>query len=296
MHKLVVKEKTTIMGLLAGCGYTKTKVKQLLHHRAISVGGLVLSRPDHELTAGEEVGIKSAQEMSAAEQECPGLEILFEDEALVVIDKPAGLLTIASETEKTKTAYYKLTAFMKERSGSSKERIFIVHRLDQGTSGLLVFAKSEETKRILQENWPTVEKKYVALVEGVPKEKEGTIRSYLFESKALRVYTVGANHAEGKLAVTHYAVSKANEAYALLEVTLETGRKNQIRVHLADLGHPVAGDKKYGAKSNPCGRMALHASYLSFAHPESGQRLEFRVKTPYKFTKVFSPAKAETRR
>lgn len=291
MHKLVVKEETTILGLLAACGYSKTKVKQLLHHRAIAAGRQVLSRPDHLLRAGEEVEIQSAQDMAAVTQKCPGLEILFEDESIIVIDKPAGLLTIASETEKKKTAYYKLTAYLKEREGPLRERVFIVHRLDQGTSGLLVFAKDEAAKRTLQENWPAVEKRYIAVVEGVPREKAGRISNHLIESKALRVYAVSAEHEDGRQAITNYQVVKENEAFAMVEVTLETGRKNQIRVHLADLGHPVAGDRKYGAQTDPCGRMALHASYLAFAHPLGGQRLEFRVKTPAKFERIFTAAK-----
>jgi 23S rRNA pseudouridine1911/1915/1917 synthase len=151
---------------------------------------------------------------------------------------------------------------------------------------LLVFAKSDAAKRTLQEQWPEVDKHYVAVVEGVPSKPRGIISSCLRESKALRVHTVRGK-GEGKLSVTHYAVREAGPEYALLDITLTTGRKNQIRVHLADLGHPVAGDKKYGAKTDPIGRMALHAASLAFPHPLTGERLEFTAAVPGRFQTLF---------
>lgn len=283
MKTLTAKTTTTLLELLAGSGYTRTKAKQLIKYRAITVAGKVVTQLDHRVPRGAEVCIKTAQEMRNAEPP-RGLPVVYEDEAIIVIIKPAGLLSIATEKEKQRTAYYRLNAHFKERDAAA--RIFVVHRLDRDTSGLLVFAKSEAAKRALQEQWPEVEKRYVAVVEGVPAEPRGTISSCLRESKALRVHTVRGK-GEGKMSVTHYAVREAGPEYALLDIALTTGRKNQIRVHLADLGHPVAGDKKYGAKSDPVGRLALHAAFLAFAHPFTGERLEFTAAMPKKFQALF---------
>ncbi|MBI5558826.1 MAG: RluA family pseudouridine synthase [Deltaproteobacteria bacterium] len=290
MKKMLAREETTLLALLSGHGYSKTKVKQLIKYRAVSVGRVPVKLLDHNLLPGDEVSVRSEKEMSDDRHHCPGLEIVYEDEAIIVIDKPAGLLTIATEKEKIKTAYYKLNACLKERSPAGKGRIFIVHRLDQGTSGLLVFAKNESAKQTLQDNWPQVDKKYAAIVEGVPREKRGRIASQLVESKALRVYSVSGATTDGKEAVTCYEVVKEEKEkeYALLHITLETGRKNQIRVHMADMGHPIAGDKKYGAKSDPLGRLALHAFFLALNHPVTGKHLEFQSRMPAKFNKLFT--------
>jgi 23S rRNA pseudouridine1911/1915/1917 synthase len=291
MKKLVAKNNVSLLELLADAGYSKTKVKQLLKYRAISVRNIPVSRPDHALVPGDRVIIKSEKEMSEEVRPCQGLTIVYEDESIIVIDKIAGLLTIATEKEKTRTAYYRLTAWLKERSGSARERIFIVHRLDRETSGLLVFARNETVKRTLQDNWQETDKKYAAIVEGVPAAKSGRIASNLRETTALRVYSVPAGDKEGRPAATNYRVVKAADEYALLEITLETGRKNQIRVHLTDIGHPVAGDKKYGAGTDPLGRLALHANYLAFTHPVTGERMEFESKLPAKFNKLFPQGK-----
>jgi 23S rRNA pseudouridine1911/1915/1917 synthase len=287
MRKLAVKEKISLAALLAASGYTKTKAKQLLKYRAISVGNVVATRHEQALLPGDVVLVRSEKEMGEAVRSCPGLTILHEDESVIVVEKAAGLLTIATEKEKNRTAYYRLTAWLKERSGSARERIFIVHRLDRDTSGLLVFARNEAAKRALQGNWPDTDKRYAAIVEGVPTEKSGRIASKLRETKFLRVYSVSDGDEEGRPSVTNYQVVRAAGNYALLDITLETGRKNQIRVHLADIGHPVAGDKKYGARTNPVGRLALHAYFLAFAHPVTGKRLEFRIPLPPRFKALF---------
>lgn len=286
MRKLVAKEETTLFALMNDAGYSRTKVKQLIKYRALTVNELVLTRPDYCLVPGDAVALKTEKETSSEVGHCPGLEIVYEDEDVIVIDKPAGLLTIASATEKVKTAFYKLTAYLKERS-AGKDRIFIVHRLDQGTSGLLVFAKNEAAKRKLQDRWEEVHKKYRVIVEGVPRKKKGQIASYLRETRALRVYSVGADNGEGKYAVTDYEVVTDGPDCALLEITLVTGRKNQIRVHMADMGHPVVGDKKYGAQTDPLGRLGLHACSLAFRHPVTDNLLEFTSKMPGKFEALF---------
>jgi 23S rRNA pseudouridine1911/1915/1917 synthase len=289
MKKIVSKNESDLLTLLTTSGYSKTKAKQLVKHRAIRVGDKEATRTDQPLPTGEVVSIFSEDEMRAQSRTCPGLSIIHEDEAIVIINKPAGLLTIATEKEKRKTAFYLLSSYLKERAKSAKERIFIVHRLDQGTSGLLVFAKNEAVKQILQERWDQAEKRYAAIVEGIPKNKEGQITSTLTESKALRVYSVNDKCDRGKEATTSYRVIKESGNYALLDITLLTGRKNQIRVHMADLGHPVVGDKKYGSATNPLRRLALHAYFLSFAHPAIPDRqMEFKIEIPDKFRLLLS--------
>lgn len=289
MKKIPIPGDMELLTLLTGSGYTKTKAKQLIKHGAVVIGDKAARRPDQLVLSGETVCIYSEQEMRERAGTCPGLTIVYEDEAIIVIDKPSGLLTIATEKEKRKTAFYLLSSYLKEREKSQQARIFIVHRLDQGTSGLLVFAKNEAVKQILQDQWEQADKRYAAIVEGVPPKKEDRITSMLAESKAMRVYSVRGNTEQGKEATTSYTVKKAGEDYALLDITLLTGRKNQIRVHMADLGHPIAGDKKYGAKTNPLGRLALHAYKLSFNHPViADKRMEFEIKIPGKFYLLFS--------
>lgn len=292
MRKLAVKEETTVLDLLLKAGYSRTKIKQLLKFQALSLGRMVLKRADHPLRPGDELCFKAAGEKGEAARPCPGLTIVYEDEAMVVINKPAGLLSVASATEKRQTAYFLLGACFKTRSGSSAARPFVIHRLDRDVSGLLLFAKSEEVAQALLAHWPEADRKYLALVEGVPREESGVIVSRLRESKVLRVYSVpeGVEDDAARPARTAYEVVKSGPGYALLEVIPITSLKHQIRVHLADLGHPVAGDKKYGAKSNPVGRLALHASFLALSHPVSGERLEFKAVMPGKFNMVFGQA------
>jgi 23S rRNA pseudouridine1911/1915/1917 synthase len=284
MRTIQAGKETDLLTLLTDAGYSKTKAKQLLRHGAVSMDDQVAKRPDQPVRQGAVLSVRTEQEMRAQARECPGLTILYEDPDIIVIDKPAGLLTIATEKEKRRTAFFLLSSYLKERAKSREARIFIVHRLDQGTSGLLVFAKNETAKEILQEGWEKVEKRYAAVVEGVPAQKEGQISSLLSESKAMRVYSLRGREDGGKEARTDYRVVKEGNGYALLDITLHTGRKNQIRVHMADLGHPIAGDKKYGASSNPLGRLALHACHLSFPHPTIPEkRLEFDLAIPAKF-------------
>ena len=214
-----------------------------------------------------------------------GLVILYEDKDIIVIDKPAGLLTIATAKEKCQTAYFILTDYVRNGSASSRARVFIVHRLDRETSGVLLFAKTVESKLKLQETWTTTEKHYLAVVHGRPAKKTDTITSYLAEDKAHRVYSTGKSR-NGRLASTAYRVLKEAKGRTLLDVHLLTGRKNQIRVHLADIGHPVVGDRKYGDAKGPHARLALHARSISFVHPVSGQRMTLEAPTPRLFSKM----------
>lgn len=211
--------------------------------------------------------------------------ILHEDRDILVVNKPAGLLTMGTEKDKIRTAYAMLTDYVRKGCAKSSKRIFIVHRLDRDTSGLLVFAKTVEAKKRLQGNWEGTEKKYLAVVHGRCEKLEGLITSYLAENKAHVVYTT-TDSAKGKLARTAYRVLKYTKEFSLLEIDLLTGRKNQIRVHLASIGHPVVGDNKYGKDRKTYRRLALHAISLSFIHPVSGRRLTFETEFPEYLSKL----------
>ena len=212
-----------------------------------------------------------------------GLSILYEDRDILVVNKVSGLLTVSSEKVRENTAYSILNDYVRKGNRKSRLRVFIVHRLDRDTSGVIVFAKNEKAKRHLQEEWDGFQKKYHALVHGTLPKKEDVISSYLAENSIHKVYSV-TNPQKGKLARTGYRVLRESEKYSLLEIDLLTGRKNQIRVHLSDKGCPVAGDQKYGAKGKGVKRLTLHASFLTITHPHSKEEMTFSTKIPSYFT------------
>ena len=212
-----------------------------------------------------------------------GLAIIHEDRDLVVVDKPPGLLTISTDREKSRTAYFILTDYVRKGVAKSRNRIFIVHRLDRETSGILIFAKNEEAKFRLQSRWQDTKKKYLAVVHGRCEKRTETITTLLAENQARGVYTT-KDARKGKLAHTAYTVLKETKDFSLLEVDLLTGRKHQIRVHLAGIGHPVVGDPRYGKERKAHARLALHAKSISFAHPFSGKQLSFDATVPAYFT------------
>ncbi len=218
-----------------------------------------------------------------------GLVILHEDRDILVVDKPPGLLTMATDRNNTQTAYFILMDYIRKGYAKSRNRIFIVHRLDRDTSGILIFAKSREAKLRLQEHWKETKKKYLAVVHGRCERKSETITTYLAENKAQFVYST-SDAARGKLSRTAYTVLKQTKDFALLEVDLLTGRKNQIRVHLAGIGHPVVGDEKYGKGDRGHARLALHARSISFKHPFSGERLTFETEVPEYFNRLVGSA------
>lgn len=208
--------------------------------------------------------------------------ILHEDRDILVVDKKSGLLTMGNENEKKNTAYFLLNNYVQKGNPKSKNRIYIVHRLDRGTSGVIVFAKNEKAKRFLQDEWAECKKIYYAVVHGKLSEKEGMITSYLAENSVLKMYSV-PDPKKGKLAITGFKVLKESAKFSLLEIELKTGRKNQIRVHFAEKGHPVAGDNKYGKKEKGIRRLALHAASLSIVHPFSQEKMTFQTELPNYF-------------
>lgn len=208
-----------------------------------------------------------------------GLDLLYEDLDILVVNKPAGLLTMGTEREKSRTAYAALTDYVRKGDAKSRTRIFIVHRLDKETSGVLVFAKNEAAKIGLQSRWEETKKRYLAVVHGTCARHSETITSYLAENSAHAVYSTSSAKV-GKFSQTAYTVLKETKGLTLLDVELLTGRKHQIRVQLAERGHPVVGDKRYGRADRAHTRLALHARSLSFRHPFSGDELTFEAQAP----------------
>lgn len=263
---------------------SRNEVKSLLAHHQITVDHEVISQYNHPLKIGQDVVVNWTKVW--AEKQPQGLNILFEDPYLIIIEKQAGLLSIATAAEKEQTAYSILSDHVKKRD--PKNKIFVLHRLDRDTSGIMMFAKSEKVQQLLQNAWKetVLERSYIAVVEGFVTQQQGTISSWLTESKTFKVYSSRKPN-DGQKAVTHYEVLKKNKHYSLLEVKLETGRKNQIRVHMQDIGHSVIGDKKYGATKNPIGRLGLHARVLAFSHPITGEKVRYETDIPQAFLNLF---------
>lgn len=283
---LTVTEETVLMKFLLAKIPQKKRdnFKTLLNDKQIKVDGQVVTWYNHPLLLGQEVTVN--WEKGSIAKKYPGIKIMFEDDYLIVIEKNAGVLSIGTEKEKDHTAYSLLSKHIKEQNPSN--RIFVVHRLDRETSGIMVYAKSEEIQGLLQKDWndTILERTYLAVVEGAIDRPKGTIVSYLRESKALIVYS-SKNPNDGQKAITNYKVVKTNSKYSLLEVNLETGRKNQIRVHMQVIGHSIVGDKKYGSKTSPINRLGLHAMVLSFTHPITKEQMRFETPVPGAFLRLF---------
>ena len=280
-----VSEPTTLLPFLLASikGKSRNNVKSLLSRRLVAVDGVPVSQFDTPLSPGQKVTILLS---SAPRADALPFPILYEDEHLIVVNKPAKLLSVANDKEKTRTAYHMVTDYVKSRRVD--DRIFVLHRLDRDTSGVLMFARDAETKELFQSRWNEIitRRGYLAVVEGVPKPAQDTIRSYLVETETHLSFS-GQPGPNAKEAITSYQVVKAGGGYALLDINIETGRKNQIRVHMKELGCPVAGDKQYGARTNPIGRLCLHANELSFTHPATGEQITFKAKMPRDFNRVF---------
>lgn len=280
----VTQPDTLLPFLLARVkGKSRNNVKSLLSRRLVAVDGVPLSRFDAPLLPGQQVSILPA---SAPKADALPFPILYEDEHLIVVNKPAKLLSVANDKEKTRTAYHLVTDYVKARRVD--DRIFVLHRLDRDTSGVLMFARDAETKELFQARWNEIvtRRGYLAVVEGVPKPAQDTIRSFLVETDTHLSFS-GAPGKGAKEAVTSYQIVKAGSGYALLDISIETGRKNQIRVHMKEKGCPVAWDKQYGSRTNPIGRLCLHANELSFTHPATGEQITFKAKMPRDFNRVF---------
>jgi 23S rRNA pseudouridine1911/1915/1917 synthase len=255
-------------------GASQTTLRKMLRHERVTIDGTVLRRADAPVWAGQVIDIASDREVSVR----PPCEILYRDDHLLAANKPPGILSMGRGQPGEDTLYRRLQAFVNTTSGG-RDRVFIVHRLDREASGIIVFALSLAVQDKLQSSWPSTEKRYWALVEGAPPQEEGTIRSWLRENRAFKVFAVPEGP-DAKLAVTHYRVYKTGPSQSLLEIRIDTGRKNQIRVQLSDLGCPIVGDRRYGARTDPIRRLGLHACLLAFTHPVSGERIRLQLPLP----------------
>ena len=277
-----VKQEGQILEVAAGFlrDHTLTKLKSMLRHNRFAVNNMPTTKYDAELHVGDKFSVNFDQSFKVFKN--PRVELVYEDEHILVINKGYGLLSMGTDTKKDGTAYSIMREYVKYSNPNAK--VFIVHRLDRDTSGLMMMAKTMEAKEQMQHNWNNmvINRKYVAVVEGLVEQKEGVIKSYLAENSQYEVYSID-DPSKGQLAVTRYKCLKSGGGYSLMEVELDTGRKNQIRVHMKDLGHPIAGDRKYGAKHSPINRLALHAQTLRFVHPITRREMNFSTPIPLRF-------------
>lgn len=281
-----VSEESELMKFLFGQMPHKNRdnIKSLLRDKQVLVDGEPVSQYNHPLHPGQVVTI--TRNKIGPARTYHGISIVYEDNYLVVIDKHSGILSVATDDKEKHTAYSLLYDHVKKNNPDGM--IFIVHRLDRETSGLMVFAKSAKVQKLMQKSWNDIilERTYIALAEGDVVPPEGEISSYLRESKNMVVYSSQVP-GSGQWAVTKYETLRSARGFTLLKMSLRTGRKNQIRVHLRDIGFPVTGDKKYGAVHNPIGRMGLHAQVLAFRHPVTLKEMRFETVIPRKFFAVF---------
>lgn len=262
---------------------SRTTVRQMLQHGRVRVNGDVEKDAKRKIAPADVIEVTDKK---TARLLPPALTLLHEDRDLLVIVKANGLLTVATEREKDDTAQAYLNHYLGARG---EDRVHVVHRLDRETSGVLVFAKTFHAREVLKEQFAahSVDRIYIAIIEGTMPQTRGSFRSHLLERRDLRMVSVKA-HKDAKHAVTHYRTIEKNAKYSMLEVTLETGRKNQIRAHLSEAGHPIVGDQFYGSNVNPLGRLGLHAKLLGFTHPTSGERFKFEAPIPKVFRELFS--------
>jgi 23S rRNA pseudouridine1911/1915/1917 synthase len=260
-------------------GISRNKVKSLLVNRVVMVDNVITTQYNFALQPGMKVQISKAKHNH--EFRHPMLKLVYEDAYLLVVEKKEGLLSVATERQKERTAQHILQDYV--RRTHRQNRVFVVHRLDRETSGLMMYAKDEQTQRTLRDNWHNivVDRRYVTVVQGEMEKDADTVQSWLTD----HTFYVSSSPTDdgGKEAITHYKTIKRANGYSLVELQLETGRKNQIRVHMSDLGHPVVGDSRYGSEIDPIGRLALHAFKLCFYHPVTGELMEFETPYPSNF-------------
>ena len=279
--KIIVKKDDTLLNYLYNnLDMPKKRIKQYLTHGSIYINNNKVTKYDYKVVTGMTINIDTTNK-----KELP-FDILFEDENIIVVNKPSGLLTIATSKEKEKTLYHMVRQYLVSKNKFSK--VFIVHRLDKDTSGVVILAKNKKIKDKLQENWNEYVKlrEYTAVVSGHPKKDEDTILQNLSETKTNLVY-VSKN---GKEAITSYKVIKKNNNYSMLSIKISTGRKNQIRVALASINNPILGDKKYGIKDK-FSRLYLHANRLKIYYPVIKKDILFETQVPVEFKKIMNNKK-----
>ena len=275
MDKFIVKEKDELYNYLRNnLNKSKNNIKSLLKNECIYVNNNVITQYNYVVNSGDIISIGKAITYKDV-----NLKIIYEDSDIIVIDKPTKILTISNSKEKEKTLYREVSNYLKMEN----KKVFVIHRLDYDTSGVIMFAKNQKVQKLYQDNWNNLAKKreYTATVEGITNSK-GHIESYLKMSKTLQVYS--SKNKDGLLAITDYERIKYNNKYSLVKILISTGRRNQIRCHMADIGHPILGDNRYAKKKNdPLGRLALHANRLEIINPISNKLMIFTSKIPKEF-------------
>ncbi len=296
LYSFNIKENTTLMEFLLTHlnGMSRNNIKSLLSRKQVAVNGAAISQFDYEIVKGDEllIGKKSFR---VPQEKRKVLDIIYEDKEFIVINKPSGLLSIASDNEKGLTAYRLLMDYY--RREDKHNRIYVVHRIDKDTSGVLMVAKNEEIRDKLQNSWNDIVTKrgYYALVEGKVEEDNKTIKSWLRQSSTNLMYS-SRKPGDGQESITHYKTIIKNDNYSLLDVNIDTGRKNQIRVHMKEMGHPVVGDEKYESSKNPIKRLGLHAYELNFIHPVNKKTYKFVAPMPEQFNNPFKDGFVEPKK
>ena len=285
-HFTVTAEATLLDFLLANVHQSRTKIKATLQGRGIKVNGKTVTQFDYPLLPGMKVAVSKTKRNQQGFRS-RYVKIVYEDRWLIVIEKQPGILSMAAGHSSLNVKSVLDDYFKKSRQ---KCTAHVVHRLDRDTSGLMVYAKDIETEQILEHNWHDIvyDRRYVAVCSGEMEPDDGTIENWLKDNKAYITYSSPVDNG-GKLAITHFHVLDRTTEHSLVEFCLETGRKNQIRVHAADMGHPVCGDPKYGNGDDPLHRLCLHAWLLCFTHPVTGEQMEFETPVPTDFRKLFKP-------
>lgn len=279
-----VKEPAKLLDwLYANLHQSKTKIKATLSGHGIKVNGKVVTQFDYELQPGMKVYVSTSKHNH--EFKSRYLRLVYEDRYIVVIDKKPGVLSMAAGHSSLNVKTILDEYFQESRQHCQAH---IVHRLDRDTSGLMIYAKDKQTEMALEADWHNIvfDRRYIAVLSGIVEDDEGTIQNWLKDNKAYYTFSSPYDNG-GKLAITHFRVLNRSDFHSLVEFRLETGRKNQIRVHAADMGHPVCGDIKYGNGDDPIGRLCLHAFKLCFYHPVSHKPMEFQTEFPQAFTKLF---------
>ena len=285
-----VKEDTTLLPFLFASlpELSKTEVKSMLKYKHIAIKGSAVTQFDTPLCPGDTVEVNFGRSFYKFNN--PQVKVLFEDKWMVVIEKASGLLSVANDNSREKNAFHIIRDYV--RHDNPDANLYVCHRLDQYTSGILIFAKDESLMNEMRANWDfyVKERRYVCVTENIPARNEDTIESLLTQNEHLRVHSTN-DETVGRLAITHYKVLQTRGRYALVDVEIFTGKKNQIRVHMSEMGCPIAGDIKYGAETNPVRRLMLHNYRLSFIHPVTGEMMRFTLPMPSVFKKLTQPDK-----
>lgn len=278
MKKYIVNETNELYNYLRQTltNMSKNNIKSLLKNGSIYVNNQSITKYNHTVKDGDIITIGSAIKSNEI-----NIKIIYEDENIIVIDKPTKILTISNKNEKEETLYRKVSDYLKKQN----KKVFIIHRLDYDTSGIIMFAKNQKVQKLYQDNWNNLakEREYTAVVEGITNNK-GHIESYLKQTKTLLVYS--SKNKDGYFSITDYEKITNNDKYSLLKILISTGRRNQIRCHMHDINHPIAGDVRYNSKIDPLGRLCLHASTLKITNPLTNELMIFNSNIPEEFINI----------